>query len=410
MQFSVLFLLYSCTLGLLVGVVAAVFLITTNALTDFVWVSIPEMISIPGYPIIIGLIGGILVGLIQTKIGNYPTTIEETLGEFKKTGRVEYKRQLSKIALSAVIVLMFGASLGPEAALAGIVGGLVTWMGDHLKVTLENKEELLKLSLSAMLSAVFRAPLVGLGDAFEEEKKEPLQTKTRTRRIILYVLSTLFGFVGFLFVKKLVHEESVFALHFSKDIVWSWQAVLLSPLGWLFGGVFGFLFLQIEKITNALSKKINHPVIKALLAGLFIGIFAWWSPYFIFSGERQLLPFSKEALQLSLVSLLVLGIGKAFLTNFCFSFGWRGGKIFPAIFSSAAIGFAFVQLFPYTPGLTVGVIVGSSVTIILGQPYVSAALLLLLFPIQFFPGILISCWGINKLKNHIQGKSLLRKN
>lgn len=402
MRFSALFLVYSCILGLFVGMIAAVFLIITNVLTDFVWVNLPEMLSIPGYPIAAGLVGGVLVGLIQAKIGNYPTTIEETLGEFKKKGKVGYNHQLSKNALSAIVVLMFGASLGPEAALAGIVGGLITWMGDHLKLTLEHKEEFMKLSISAMLSAIFRAPFIGVSDAFEE--KEPLQTKTRARRIILYVLSTMFGFAGFLLVKKLVHEESVFALHFSKDIAWSWQAVLLSPLGWLFGGAFGFLFLKIEKITNALSKKFNSPIIKALIAGIMIGIFAWLSPYFIFSGERQLLPFSKEALQLSLLSLLLLGIGKAFLTNFCFSFGWRGGKIFPAIFSSAAIGFAFVQLFPYTPGLTVGIIVGSSVTIILGQPYVSAALLLLLFPIQFFPGILISCWGINKLKSYIEKK------
>ncbi|WP_269434400.1 chloride channel protein [Enterococcus gallinarum] len=175
---------------------------------------------------------------------------------------------------------------------------------------------------------------------------------------------------------------------------------------WLLGAVFGFLFLKIEQLTNQLAKKINSPIIPAIIAGIAIGLFALWSPYFIFSGEHQLLPLSKEALGFSFFSLLLLGVGKAFLTNFCFAFGWRGGKIFPAIFSSTAIGFALVQLFPYTPGLIVGIVVASSVTIILGQPFVSAALLLLLFPVQFFPAIVISSFGISKLRDFLKSKSV----
>lgn len=85
-----------------------------------------------------------------------------------------------------------------------------------------------------------------------------------------------------------------------------------------------------------------------------------------------------------LIFLDWIRIGKAFLTNLCFDFGWRGGKIFPAIFSSAAIGFAFENVFSYIPGLLVGVLVAPSVTMILNQPYATAALLLFLFPISFF--------------------------
>ena len=68
------------------------------------------------------------------------------------------------------------------------------------------------------------------------------------------------------------------------------------PVGWLLGAVFGFLFLKIEQLTNQLAKKINSPIIPAIIAGIAIGLFALWSPYFIFSGEHQLLPLSKEAL------------------------------------------------------------------------------------------------------------------
>ena len=293
--------------------------------------------------------------------------MHETLSEFKQKKRVTYKKQIGKNFLSAIIVLMFGASLGPEAALAGIMGGLITWMGDRLKLTLQRKEELLELGIGTMLAAIFRAPLAGVSEVFEQNN--PPTGNDKVKKTILYALST-----GF------------------------------SPVSWLIGGLFGVLFLELEKLTDRLAAKIDNLVISALIAGLCIGIFALWSPYFLFSGEQQLLPLSKQALQLSFINLLLLGIGKAFLTNLCFSFGWRGGKIFPAIFSSTAIGFAVVRLIPYTPGLIVGVAVAASTTIILRQPYVCAALLLFLFPIQFFPFILISCLGMKRFEEYLRAK------
>lgn len=402
MRFSTLFVVYSCVLGLLVGIMSAAFLSLTNFMIDVVWTSIPEGLSLPFYPILVGLIGGCLVGLIQTKVGRYPTTMHETLSEFKQKKRVTYKKQIGRNFLSALIVLMFGASLGPEAALAGIMGGLITWVGDHLKLTLQRKEELLELGIGTMLAAIFRAPLAGVSEVFE--KNDQPTFNNRMKKMMLYALSTGFGLLGFLFVKQLFPEESIFSLHFPKNISWKWQAILLSPVSWLIGGLFGLLFLELEKLTDRLATKINNQMISALIAGLCIGIFALWSPYFLFSGEHQLLPFSQEALQLSFINLLLLGIGKAFLTNLCFSFGWRGGKIFPAIFSSVAIGFAIVRLFPYTPGLLVGVAVAASTTVILSQPYVCAALLLFLFPIQFFPFILLSCLGMHRFEKYVRAK------
>lgn len=46
-----------------------------------------------------------------------------------------------------------------------------------------------------------------------------------------------------------------------------------------------------------------------------------------------------------------------------------------------------VSFFPYIPGLIVSIVVATSVTIILKQPLVTAALLLFLFLVQFFPAI-----------------------
>ncbi len=116
-----------------------------------------------------------------------------------------------------------------------------------------------------------------------------------------------------------------------------------------------------------------------------IGLLGMISPYFLFSGEHELLPLSKDCSEMSRWFLLFLAIGKVILTNLCFAFGWRGGKIFPAIFSNATIAFTMVSFFPYTPGLVVSIVVAASVTIILKQPLVTAALLLFVFSSSIFP-------------------------
>ena len=57
------------------------------------------------------------------------------LKEFKDNKRVEYK-SLPKSVISALIILWFGASLGPEAALSGIIGGIILVTADLIGRTM----------------------------------------------------------------------------------------------------------------------------------------------------------------------------------------------------------------------------------------------------------------------------------
>ncbi len=84
----------------------------------------------------------------------------EVMSEYKKTGRIEY-RFVHKATLTAIIVLIFGASLGPEAALVGIIGGLCTWVGDRFTFALKGMNELTEVGIGATLSVIFNAPLFG---------------------------------------------------------------------------------------------------------------------------------------------------------------------------------------------------------------------------------------------------------
>lgn len=133
-----------------------------------------------------------------------------------------------------------------------------------------------------------------------------------------------------------------------------WPLLILALI---VGLVFGNLFLKIEQWCQWLFDTIQRPVLLAMVAGVFLGACGLLSPYLLFSGEHYLFTFTKSGLDQSFIYLLLIGLGKTVLTNLLFAFGWRGGKIFSAIFESAAIGLSLAVVLPYTPGLLVATVV-----------------------------------------------------
>ena len=54
------------------------------------------------------------------------------MGKVKGEGRYPYDH-LGKRSLSALLPLLFGGSVGPEAGLTGVIAGLCTWVGDRMR-------------------------------------------------------------------------------------------------------------------------------------------------------------------------------------------------------------------------------------------------------------------------------------
>ncbi len=64
-QFKIIFVLYSLLLGLLIGGIAAAFLALINFSTHLIWQVGYSHFNQPFYPLLVGLFGGLLVGLMQ---------------------------------------------------------------------------------------------------------------------------------------------------------------------------------------------------------------------------------------------------------------------------------------------------------------------------------------------------------
>ena len=105
----------------------------------------------------------------------------------------------------------------------------------------------------------------------------------------------------------------------------------------------------------------------------------------LFSGEFRIVPFSEEMLRFSVLYLLIIGIGKAVVTNLGFVMGWRGGTFFPAIFCSVAIGGALAQMLPGDPRITIAIVLTTSLMMILRNAPLVIILLMLLISVQLLP-------------------------
>lgn len=372
--------LYGILLGSIVGATVWLFLVTINIGIHFIWEYLPTIFaSPPYYTICVTTIGGILVGLTQKYFGTYPRLMPEVMGEYKKTGRIEY-RFVHKATLTAIIVLIFGASLGPEAALVGIIGGLCTWVGDRFTFALKGMNELTEVGIGATLSVIFNAPLFGYL-APNENEGEQINEFSKGKKAIVYLATTFAGFSVYLLLSKFDNRGS-FIVDFGKGSLSLNEWIAFLPLASI-GAIFGFLYFKLEFILD----KFIHPfkeykLTLGIIGGILLGIVGTFLPYTLFSGEHQLKKLVVEWSQLSFWVLLFSGVLKLCITAVCLNTGWRGGHIFPIIFAGSSIGYAIASIIPIDPIASVAVVTTAISSYALRKPIAITLLLLMFFPLN----------------------------
>ena len=81
--------------------------------------------------------------------------------------------------------------------------------------------------------------------------------------------------------------------------------------------------------------------------------------------------------------LFATAIMKLFLTHFCINSGWRGGSIFPVIFSGVCIGYGIAALFPMlNPVFCVAAVTAGLCAMVMRKPLAVVMLLMICFPVK----------------------------
>lgn len=381
---NLLLTLYTVIIGVIAGLIIWCFIRCMNFGIHFLWDYLPSLINFEYYTIIVCLIGGLLLGLWKNKYGDIPEELDQVVKTVKETNRYSYSNIFPSI-VSAILPLIFGASVGPEAGLSGIIAGLYTWIGDKLKIFNNELEELAQIGITATLGTIFASPMFGFVEPIEnEESKLP-----KTSKNILYFVAILSSFGIFIFLNHLTHNRAV--LH-------SIGTATLSNLNYVgiialivLGILLSYVYFISHKLSKIAFKKLEgNFILKGVLGGLILGIFGTLFPLTMFSGERQIYLLLGTGAQLGIIILILSSVLKIVLTNICIETGFKGGNFFPLIFSGNVLGYALSILLNMDPIISMAVVTTSFTASILKKPIAVVLLLMIIFPMNLIPLMLVS--------------------
>lgn len=382
---NVLLLLYTVILGSIVGAIIWAFLRIMNLGIEFIWDFIPSKIDFPLYTILVCAVGGLLIGLWKKKFGDYPEELGTVLGKVKKTGRYPYNNIFSTI-ISALLPLISGASIGPEAGLTGVIAGLCSWVGDKLKLYFKEVKELTQIGMSATLGSIFHSPLFGFIEPIESDKDVVLP---KTSKIVLYFTAILSSFGVFLLLGKLFGGRAGLE-SLVTDKVDLWQYLYAIPLAAI-GILAGYLYFLFKKLTFSLEQKFKkYTIIRGAVGGLLLGISGTILPLTMFSGEHQMGVVISEAETIGAVMLIIIAVVKLLLTNICIDSGLKGGHFFPIIFCGISIGCAMSLILGIDIVFSASIVTTALVGHTLKKPLATVLLLMIVFPVKLIPIMLFA--------------------
>lgn len=327
-------------LGIGVGVLATAFLVGLRHVTEWLW---PDASAygtgfFDGEWWMVGFLAaaGLVVG-VSRRFLSTPMTVN-MFAELDE-GRVDY-RHVPSVLVTGFVSLASGASLGPEAPLATLGGGLGTLAAE--RAGRDTRVESFA-GISAAFGGLLGLPLFGTALALELEHPHRIDYY----RLILpglvasatgtavYFAATDHSFFGLLDLGLV-------------DFHW-WYLVAAVPLGVLGAGlavVCALMFALMRRIATPLA---GHVLFLPVMGGVVIGLVAVAFPLTLFSGEHELQVALEEAEHLGGWLLLAIALAKLLALATAMSTGFVGGPIFPMLFTGGTVGLCVNAAFPSVP-------------------------------------------------------------
>lgn len=351
-----LFLVSVAVTGALAGAAVWLFFFAMEHGIDFFWTEVPHMLGAASpelasgpfgclpYPFFVCLLGGLLIGLYEKVTGTKTDDLNQVMAKVKQDGRYPYDN-LGKLSLAALLPLLFGGSIGPEAGLTGVIAGLCSWVGDRMRRFGAEFRELTLLGTQAALTALFTAPvfgfvapLAGSADGDEGSASDEITIKLpKAQKTVVYGIAIAGGLGTYLLLGQLM-GGGMGMPRFEAAEVGNLELAWLIPLS-LIGMVCGWLFFVSEHASEALAHAIGErPVVKAMLAGLVLAACGTVLPFTMFAGETQADVLMETYLTIPAGVLIATGLVKAMLTPRAYQHGLARRSLLPGYLLGRELG------------------------------------------------------------------------
>lgn len=389
------------------GAVLWIFLKTMSVGMEFIWGWVPQQFNIPFDTLIICTLGGIVIGVFRRKTGDYPEELEIVMEKVKREKRYEYKNMLV-ILIAALLPLLLGSSVGPEAGMTGVIVGLCYWAGDNLKFAHHNEKAYSQIGVAVSLGVLFHAPLFGIFSVEEDQGMDVEIQTSWSSKLMMYGLAVGAGTgVYMLLTEAFGTGMSGFP---------SFPMVELTRGDYLMAIVYvlcGCLLAKFYDLTHSgtqfVAKKLP-PVVREAVGGLCLGVIGMLVPLVMFSGEEQMAELMTEYVKYLPIALIGIAFLKILLTNICIQCGLKGGHFFPVIFAGVCLGYGVAMLVfiggngheVFGAAIVTAALLGG----VMKKPIAVTMLLFLCFPIRMFLWIFVAAVIGAKCVNGIVDREL----
>ncbi len=388
--------LFCALIGAVAGALVWALLKVMAVGTDILWTWIPGTVSIPFYTVIVCTVGAAITGVFRKKYGDYPEDMDTVMGKIKSEKRYEYQNMLVMM-IAALLPLLIGSSIGPEAGLTGIIVGLCYWAGDNLKFAKKNAKEYSQIGTAVSLSVLFHAPLFGIFEVEESEEEIPVLNKSS--KIFIYGIALaagtgIYSGLSSLFGAGLSGFPSFDAVEMTRI---DYVLIIVYILG---GLALAYFYNITHHLTGSVAEKVPG-IWSEVIAGLCLGLISTVIPAVMFSGEEQMGELMHTYTRYLPAALIGIAFLKILLTNLCIQFGLKGGHFFPVIFAGVSMGYGIAMLICGNSGGHVvfgaAIVTATLLGAIMKKPLAVTMLLFLCFPVKMFVWIFVAAAVGSKL-------------
>ncbi len=377
--------------GFVIGALVWFYLKASNVGITLIWDKIAAVFPPIVYRLVVCLVGGLIIGLFHKKYGPVPENMGEAVNRALKERSYPY-RQLPIMMIAAMLSILFGGAVGPEAGLVCLLLSLCFWAKDEFGMARQNLQAYIDNDPNISGSLVFRKMLKEMFTHPGRVAYDVGKLKWKRRlQIGCGVAAGLGGlFVYVLFNSLMGRAFTLPHIEGGNFLVKDWLVVALLLA---VGIVAGYAYLIMKKAISWSFEKLRGKgleVLNAVLGGLILGLISIEFPFTMFSGCTDIQALAYGQMSAYPYVLITIGLIKLFLTNVCIESGWRGGHFFPLLFSGLSIGYGFAGVFGTNQVLCVVIVTGALLGTVFQQPFGALVLCVIFFPLQGLGWMIIS--------------------